>query len=84
MIGIQNRPSTDNAFEGEKGILGLIDPPAGLYGTTENGNTKNLAQEFTPKRIKIALVYDGSRQIIRMHRSRRHEVPVTKGKLELL
>jgi hypothetical protein len=43
MIGIQNRPSTDNAFDGEKGILGLMDPPAGLYGTTENGNTKNLA-----------------------------------------
>ena len=43
MIGIQNRPSTDNAFEGEKGILGLIDPPAVLYGTTEIGNTKNLA-----------------------------------------
>jgi hypothetical protein len=42
-IGIQNRPSTDNAFEGEKGILGLIDPPAVLYGTTEIGNTKNLA-----------------------------------------
>jgi len=43
MIGIQNRPSTDNAFEGEKGIVGLIDPPAVLYGTTEIGNTKNLA-----------------------------------------
>jgi len=43
MIGIQNRPSTDNAFDGEKGKLGLMDPPAGLYGTTENGNTKNLA-----------------------------------------
>jgi hypothetical protein len=43
MIGIQNRPSTDNAFDGEKGILGLMDPPSGLYGTTENGNTKNLA-----------------------------------------
>jgi hypothetical protein len=43
MIGIQNRPSTDNAFDGEKGILGLMDPPAGLYGTIENGNTKNLA-----------------------------------------
>jgi hypothetical protein len=43
MIGIQNRPSTDNAFDGEKGILGLMDPLAGLYGTTENGNTKNLA-----------------------------------------
>ncbi|MGB7954859.1 MAG: hypothetical protein WCF23_12845 [Candidatus Nitrosopolaris sp.] len=42
MIGIQNRPSADNAFGGENGILGLIDPPAGLYGTTENGNTKNL------------------------------------------
>jgi hypothetical protein len=43
MIGIQNRLSMDNAFEGEKGTLGLIDPPAILYGTTEIGNTKNLA-----------------------------------------
>jgi hypothetical protein len=60
-IGIQNRPSTDNAFEGEKGILGLIDPPAVLYGTTEIGNNQNIAYEFTPKSIKITIVCDGSR-----------------------
>ncbi|MRN61879.1 MAG: hypothetical protein FIO03_07550 [Nitrosopumilales archaeon] len=61
MIGIQNRLSMDNAFEGEKGTLGLIDPHAVLYGATEIGNNKNLAYEFTPKRNNIALVCDGSR-----------------------
>jgi hypothetical protein len=61
MIGIQNRLSIDNAFEGEKGTLGLTDSPAVLYGTTENGNSKNPAYEFTPQRNKIALVCDGSR-----------------------
>jgi hypothetical protein len=61
MIGIQNRLSMDNAFEGEKGTLGLKDHHAVLYGATEIGNIKNLAYEFTPKRNKIALVCDGSR-----------------------
>jgi hypothetical protein len=61
MIGIQNRLSIDKAFEGENGTLGLTDFPAVLYGTTENGNSKNLAYEFTPQRNKIALVCDGSR-----------------------
>ena len=55
MIGIQNRLSIDNAFEGENGTLGLTDSPAVLYGTTENGNSKNPAYEFTPQRNKIAL-----------------------------
>jgi hypothetical protein len=41
MIGIQNRLSIDNAFKGEKGTLGLTDSPAVLYGTTENGKSKN-------------------------------------------
>ncbi|MDQ6667301.1 MAG: hypothetical protein M3Y53_03625 [Thermoproteota archaeon] len=61
MIGIQNRLSMDNAFEGKNGIVGLIDPPAVLYGTTEIGNNKNIAYEFTPKNIKIAILCDGSR-----------------------
>lgn len=61
MIGIQNRPSMDNAFEGKNGILGLIDPPAVMYGITEIGNNQNIAYEFTPKSIKIAIVCDGSR-----------------------
>jgi len=41
MIGIQNRLSIDNAFRGEKRTLGLTDSLAVLYGTTENGNSKN-------------------------------------------
>ena len=79
MIGIQNRPSTDNAFAGENGILGLINPPAGL-----DGNTKNLAWNLRLNVLRLPLFAMDPEYGIRMHRSRRHEVPVTQGKLELL
>lgn len=79
MIGIQNRPSTDNAFAGENGILGLI-----CMVLLRMAIPKILLRNLRLNVLRLPLFAMDPEYGIRMHRSRRHEVPVTQGKLELL
>ena len=51
----------DNAIEGKRGILDLIDTPAELDAASETGNNKNVVYDFTAKWSRIALVCNGSR-----------------------
>jgi malic enzyme len=51
----------EDAIEGKRGILDLIDTPAELDVASETGNNKNVVYAFTAKWSSIALVCNGSR-----------------------
>ena len=51
----------DNAIEGKRGILDLIDTPAVFDAASEIGNNKSVVYDFTAKWSSIALVCNGFR-----------------------
>jgi malate dehydrogenase (oxaloacetate-decarboxylating) len=51
----------DNAIEGKRGILDLIDTPAVFDAASEIGINKSVVYDFTAKWISIALVCNGFR-----------------------
>ena len=53
-IEIHNKVSVENAFDEEKGTLGLIYTPGVAYVSTEISNNKELAYDYTSKWNNVA------------------------------
>jgi len=60
-IEIHNRISVENAFDEEKGTLGLIYTPGVAYVATEISNNKELVYDYTSKWNNVAIICDGTR-----------------------
>src|SRR3954447_11402749 len=60
-IEIHNKVSVENAFDEEKGTLGLIYTPGVAYVATEISNNKELAYDYTSKWNNVAIICDGTR-----------------------
>ncbi|MDQ3868829.1 MAG: NADP-dependent malic enzyme [Thermoproteota archaeon] len=60
-IEIHSKVSVENAFDEEKGTLGLIYTPGVAYVATEISNNKELAYDYTSKWNNVAIICDGTR-----------------------
>jgi malate dehydrogenase (oxaloacetate-decarboxylating) len=79
-IEIHNRVSIENAFDEEKGTLGLIYTPGVAYVATEISNNKELAYDYTSKWNNVAIVCDGTRVLGLGNIGPEGALPVMEGK----
>jgi malate dehydrogenase (oxaloacetate-decarboxylating) len=79
-IEIQNRISVENAFDEEKGTLGLIYTPGVAYVAAEISNNKELLYDFTSKWNNVAIVCDGTRVLGLGNIGPEGALPVMEGK----
>ena len=79
-IEIQNRVSVENAFDEEKGTLGLIYTPGVEYVATEISKNKELLYDYTSKWNNVAIVCDGTRVLGLGNIGPEGALPVMEGK----
>jgi malate dehydrogenase (oxaloacetate-decarboxylating) len=79
-IEIQNRISVENAFDENKGILGLIYTPGVAYVALGISNNKELSYDFTSKWNNVAIVCDGTRVLGLENIGPEGALPVMEGK----
>jgi malate dehydrogenase (oxaloacetate-decarboxylating) len=79
-IEIHNKVSIENAFDEEKGTLGLIYTPGVAYVATEISNNKELAYDYTSKWNNIAIICDGTRVLGLGNIGPEGTLPVMEGK----
>ncbi|MPZ08136.1 MAG: NAD-dependent malic enzyme [Nitrososphaeraceae archaeon] len=79
-IEIHNRISVENAFDEEKGTLGLIYTPGVAYVATEISNNKELVYDYTSKWNNVAIVCDGTRVLGLGNIGPEGALPVMEGK----
>jgi malate dehydrogenase (oxaloacetate-decarboxylating) len=79
-IEIQNRISVENAFDENKGTLGLIYTPGVAYVAAEISNNKELSYDFTSKWNNVAIVCDGTRVLGLGNIGPEGALPVMEGK----
>jgi malate dehydrogenase (oxaloacetate-decarboxylating) len=79
-IETQNRISVENAFDEEKGTLGLIYTPGVAYVAAEISNNKELLYDFTSKWNNVAIVCDGTRVLGLGNIGPEGALPVMEGK----
>ena len=79
-IEIQNRISVENAFDENKGTLGLIYTPGVAYVAVEISNNKELSYDFTSKWNNVAIVCDGTRVLGLGNIGPEGALPVMEGK----
>jgi malate dehydrogenase (oxaloacetate-decarboxylating) len=79
-IEIHNRVSVENAFDEEKGTLGLIYTPGVAYVATEISKNKELLYDYTSKWNNVAIVCDGTRVLGLGNIGPEGAVPVMEGK----
>ena len=79
-IEIHNKVSIENAFDEEKGTLGLIYTPGVAYVATEISNNKELIYDYTSKWNNVAIVCDGTRVLGLGNIGPEGALPVMEGK----
>jgi malate dehydrogenase (oxaloacetate-decarboxylating) len=79
-IEIHNRVSIENAFDEEKGTLGLIYTPGVAYVATEISNNKELVYDYTSKWNNVAIICDGTRVLGLGNIGPEGALPVMEGK----
>jgi malate dehydrogenase (oxaloacetate-decarboxylating) len=79
-IEIHNRVSVENAFDEEKGTLGLIYTPGVAYVATEISNNKELIYDYTSKWNNVAIICDGTRVLGLGNIGPEGALPVMEGK----
>jgi malate dehydrogenase (oxaloacetate-decarboxylating) len=79
-IEIQNKVSIENAFDEEKGTLGLIYTPGVAYVATEISNNKELIYSYTSKWNNVAIICDGTRVLGLGDIGPEGALPVMEGK----
>ncbi len=79
-IEIHNKVSVENAFDEEKGTLGLIYTPGVAYVATEINNNKELAYDYTSKWNNVAIICDGTRVLGLGDIGPEGALPVMEGK----
>ena len=79
-IEIHNKVSIENAFDEEKGTLGLIYTPGVAYVATEISNNKELIYDYTSKWNNIAIICDGTRVLGLGNIGPEGALPVMEGK----
>jgi malate dehydrogenase (oxaloacetate-decarboxylating) len=79
-IEIHNKISVENAFDEEKGTLGLIYTPGVAYVATEISHNKELAYDYTSKWNNVAIVCDGTRVLGLGNIGPEGALPVMEGK----
>jgi malate dehydrogenase (oxaloacetate-decarboxylating) len=79
-IEIHNRVSIENAFDEEKGTLGLIYTPGVAYVATEISSNKELAYDYTSKWNNVAIICDGTRVLGLGNIGPEGALPVMEGK----
>jgi malate dehydrogenase (oxaloacetate-decarboxylating) len=79
-IEIHNKVSVENAFDEEKGTLGLIYTPGVAYVATEISNNKELAYDYTSKWNNVAIICDGTRVLGLGNIGPEAAIPVMEGK----
>jgi malate dehydrogenase (oxaloacetate-decarboxylating) len=79
-IEIQNRISVENAFDENKGTLGLIYTPGVAYVAAEISKNKELSYDFTSKWNNVAIVCDGTRVLGLGNIGPEGALPVMEGK----
>ena len=79
-IEIQNKVSIENAFDEEKGTIGLIYTPGVAYVATEIRNNKELAYDYTSKWNNVAIICDGTRVLGLGNIGPEGALPVMEGK----
>lgn len=79
-IEIHNRISVENAFDEEKGTLGLIYTPGVAYVATEISNNKELVYDYTSKWNNVAIICDGTRVLGLGNIGPEGALPVMEGK----
>lgn len=57
---IHNGISVENAFDEEKGTLGLVYTPGVAYVAAEISNNKELVYDYTSKWKKVAIICGGT------------------------
>jgi malate dehydrogenase (oxaloacetate-decarboxylating) len=79
-IEIHNKVSVENAFDEEKGTLGLIYTPGVAYVATEISNNKELVYDYTSKWNNVAIICDGTRVLGLGDIGPEGALPVMEGK----
>ena len=79
-IEIHNRVSVENAFDEEKGTLGLIYTPGVAYVATEISSNKELVYDHTSKWNNVAIICDGTRVLGLGNIGPEGALPVMEGK----
>jgi malate dehydrogenase (oxaloacetate-decarboxylating) len=79
-IEIHNRVSIENAFDEEKGTLGLIYTPGVAYVATEISKNKELVYDYTSKWNNVAIICDGTRVLGLGNIGPEGALPVMEGK----
>jgi malate dehydrogenase (oxaloacetate-decarboxylating) len=79
-IEIHNKVSVENAFDEEKGTLGLIYTPGVAYVSTEISNNKELVYDYTSKWNNVAIICDGTRVLGLGDIGPEGALPVMEGK----
>src|ERR671911_1311363 len=79
-IEIHNKVSIENAFDEEKGTLGLIYTPGVAYVATEISNNKELIYDYTSKWNNVAIICDGTRVLGLGNIGPEGALPVMEGK----
>jgi malate dehydrogenase (oxaloacetate-decarboxylating) len=79
-IEVHNRVSVENAFDEEKGTLGLIYTPGVAYVATEISNNKELVYDYTSKWNNVAIICDGTRVLGLGNIGPEGALPVMEGK----
>jgi malate dehydrogenase (oxaloacetate-decarboxylating) len=83
-IEIHNRVSVENAFDEEKGTLGLIYTPGVAYVATEISNNKELVYDYISKWNNVAIICDGTRVLGLGNIGPEGALPVMEGKSVLV
>src|ERR671926_803741 len=79
-IEIHSKVSVENAFDEEKGTLGLIYTPGVAYVATEISNNKELVYDYTSKWNNVAIICDGTRVLGLGNIGPEGALPVMEGK----
>jgi malate dehydrogenase (oxaloacetate-decarboxylating) len=79
-IEIKNKISIEDAFDEEKGTLGLIYTPGVAYVATEISNNKELVYDYTSKWNNVAIICDGTRVLGLGNIGPEGALPVMEGK----
>jgi malate dehydrogenase (oxaloacetate-decarboxylating) len=79
-IEIHNKVSIENAFDEERGTLGLIYTPGVAYVATEISNNNELAYDYTSKWNNVAIICDGTRVLGLGDIGPEGALPVMEGK----
>ena len=78
---IHNRVSVENAFDEEKGTLGLVYTPGVAYVAAEISNNKELVYDYTSKWKKVAIICGGTGVLDLGNIGPEGALPVLEGKI---